>query len=540
MTTDQKNTKSFRTTFKVFFSVVLVIIIQNHLHAQVKVINAPARKTTISQNPNPVLQAPQTPTKQKQLVATENIKRLNTSSFSALKNDFTALRQGDYSIISLQLPGSDKVSDYYVKKWGSRLILNGDIIVADLALQSTMSYSKNDNNFLPSKHNLYRWPGGDVPVVLDESVFETDSYNTIKSAFDFFNFNTGIVFKERTNEEDYVYITVEKNKSGRGGASPVGRQIGGSNILPLTEGGFDKSTVLHELMHALGFYHEQSRIDRDSYININWGNINESAKHDFQIELDGTVRSSYDYCSIMQYPSMNSFGIIKNVPTITCKITPCPSCGTVTPCPSCMGDQTTLSKMDIEGLEKLYGEIGVSRFPSRMPFTYSKIPIAGCIGVDDNLIKAKWEYYKDALGDCQTGVIGMGILNSKYVQFQRGIIYHTPRGIFVIYGYIYELYNNKPTVRLGLPLSDEEDINDESKGLLSSWKINGYTRISKFESGVIVWGPKKNALALTNEKFGEGPVKAPPVSEKASPTPIPQQSNSKITKSNKSLILKKQ
>jgi hypothetical protein len=205
-----------------------------------------------------------------------------------------------------------------------------------------------------------------------------------------------------------------------------------------------------------------------------------------------------------------------------------------------MGDQTTLSKMDLEGLEKLYGEIGVSRFPSKMPFTYSKIPIAGCIGVDDNLIKAKWEYYKDALGDCQTGVTVMGIFNSKYVQFERGMIYHTPSGVFVIYGHIYELYNNKPTVRLGLPISDEEDINDESKGLLSSWKINGYTRISKFENGVIICGPKKNALALTNEKFAEGPVKPHSISEKASPTPIPQQNNNKVTKSKKSLIFNKQ
>jgi hypothetical protein len=199
---------------KIFFSLTLLIITQNHLQAQVKILNAPARKSsTVIQNTNPVTEPQVTATKPKQIMATENIKRLNTSSFSALKNDFTALRQGDYSIISLQLPGSDKVSDYYVKKWGSRFILNGDIIVADLALQSTMSYSKNDNNFLLGKHNLYRWPGGDVPVVLDKSVFETDSYNTIKSAFDFFNFNTGIVFKERTNEEDYVYITVEKNKS---------------------------------------------------------------------------------------------------------------------------------------------------------------------------------------------------------------------------------------------------------------------------------------------------------------------------------------
>ncbi|CAF4225973.1 unnamed protein product, partial [Rotaria sordida] len=57
-------------------------------------------------------------------------------------------------------------------------------------------------------------------------------------------------------------------------------------------------------INELRFYHEQSRPDRDSYVKVNWQNIQSDMAFNFD-KYDNTVvntlNTPYDYASIMHY-----------------------------------------------------------------------------------------------------------------------------------------------------------------------------------------------------------------------------------------------
>ncbi|MBK9037913.1 MAG: hypothetical protein IPL83_01935 [Bdellovibrionales bacterium] len=79
----------------------------------------------------------------------------------------------------------------------------------------------------------------------------------------------------------------------------MGRQ-GGAQPVFVQSGGCGLAADVHEILHALGFWHEQSRTDRDTFVEILYENIVEEYKDQFDI-LPGVILGAYDFNSIMHY-----------------------------------------------------------------------------------------------------------------------------------------------------------------------------------------------------------------------------------------------
>ncbi|KRX13477.1 Zinc metalloproteinase nas-4 [Trichinella nelsoni] len=161
------------------------------------------------------------------------------------------------------------------------------------------SHGKNFISRTAFKGMEFRWPNGMVPYILSDK-YGKKSRKVIARAMQMIQEQTCIRFvpNKKHKYRDYVYIEPID-----GCYSYIGR-VGGEQPLSLTSNCIQEGVIIHELLHALGFIHEQSRSDRDKYVRVLWQNILPGMESEFEKYSDQDLDNlgfEYDYESIMHY-----------------------------------------------------------------------------------------------------------------------------------------------------------------------------------------------------------------------------------------------
>ena len=197
--------------------------------------------------------------------------------------------------------------------------------------------------------NANLWPNGRVYYLFNANV-NAGNRAAMLVAMDALQTVANIQFVPRTVEVNYLNI-----QDSTGNNSQVG-MVGGVQNVNIFNWNI-RYTMAHELMHALGVWHEQSRSDRAAYVTVNFANIQPQYASNYNIQAGATSLGQFDFESIMLYTAC-SFS--------TC----CPSgttCGCAAACAAMqalpayaqyqntMGNRSYLSQGDATGLANRYG-----------------------------------------------------------------------------------------------------------------------------------------------------------------------------------------
>jgi len=227
---------------------------------------------------------------------------------------------------------------------GDYQLIEGDIMLPISAIEGRSTFEAR------------KWPKGRIPYRFHASV-TVSNQNKMLAAMTEWESVSGLDFIPYTGQNDYIHIINSGALANQpsGNWSFIGR-VGGRQYLSIFNWDVHY-TMMHELAHAAGIWHEQSRPDRNQYVTIQFANIAAGTENNFAIRRTADTVGTYDFASIMHYPS-TAFSM-NGQPTIVAK----PGYEAHQ---STMGNRAYLTETDKIGMQAHYPQAG-DLFSSAIP-----------------------------------------------------------------------------------------------------------------------------------------------------------------------------
>lgn len=175
-------------------------------------------------------------------------------------------------------------------------VAEGDIILgrAD-EMDGSQAKSEGHRNGVGITGSYYRWPGGVVPYQIPA---DFPSPSRIIEAVNHWNSRLAGVIRlvPRTTERNYVTFLTTGGCAAMVGMTGIGAQPVYLSSSCAT------GNAIHELGHAIGLWHEQSREDRNRFVRVLWENVQLTSAFNFNQNIyNGDDYGAYDFNSIMHY-----------------------------------------------------------------------------------------------------------------------------------------------------------------------------------------------------------------------------------------------